>query len=727
MTEGSFVKIGGELLADALLAKVTVLEELNNHWWCEIECRQTADQRFPVEDMLGKDLSVTAVGEDGAEVSIFSGFILESELEYEASGSYGARLRGVSRSYLMDLTPRRQYYYQQSANQVAQKLVSATGLALEGTVDGPQLSYVQVAETDFHYLLRLVDESEKWLRPSEKGVEIQDSFQSGITLDWRGEHGLLHFATAGKLAQPSAAGSHYDYRKMQSEVAQKIKDDPAFYASSDAMVQAVKTTSAMVPGDFSAPRKRLLEVADLQDRLKKETRRSLGRSVICRGVSRERTLKAGNEVQITGTLDGNGTYGVIRVVHRWTSKGYENEFLCTPWKKYTNPHPPSAPHIDGVVPARVLDNNDPQGLGRLQVQYFWQEDSHTCWLRLMTPHSGADRGFMFLPEIGDEVWVMFEEGDPERARVLGSSWNGVLHPPREQFWGEDIAPNDVKRIVTKSGHRITIVDKPGKNSIVVATPKHLKISLIENSDETGDAMLTLHSDGDIVLNAPNGRIHAHSKLFSRQVGDALVPGEAGKSRKGKKQGGIPSGVISSKSASQIPNITSIGGLKDLGCGGFDWRIWWDIPHGSSRSGWVIQEITATFDAQKADGSEAFKKTYHYWEAWPVEKGKKISRFQDKHELPPFDDQYYTGARPGTKGTNTYVAKAKFFEGDLPADFKQSNPDTIAGDLYSTKKRPNFWDGTGIDHNITATWDCTASTGASHVSGTAGSKTITGTK
>jgi len=61
MAEASFVKIGGELLSDSLLARVTVLQELNSHWWCEIECRQTSDQRFPAEDMLGKDLTVTAV------------------------------------------------------------------------------------------------------------------------------------------------------------------------------------------------------------------------------------------------------------------------------------------------------------------------------------------------------------------------------------------------------------------------------------------------------------------------------------------------------------------------------------------------------------------------------------------------------------------------------------------------------------------------------------------
>jgi uncharacterized protein involved in type VI secretion and phage assembly len=126
---------------------------------------------------------------------------------------------------------------------------------------------------------------------------------------------------------------------------------------------------------------------------------------------------------------------------------------------------------------------------------------------------------MFMPEIGDEVLVAFEHGDPERPYVIGCLWNGVHQAPRDEFWGGDIDPNDVKRIVTKSGHRIQLVDKEGKESIVIATPKELKISLIENTDETGRSMITLHSEnGDIFFSAPNGRIHFHSKLFSREIG-----------------------------------------------------------------------------------------------------------------------------------------------------------------------------------------------------------------
>lgn len=517
MIGGGFITIDGKRVDDHDILLVVVSQELNAHWWCDIEYRDSPDRRIPAEDRLGKDLVVMGVEPDGSQVPVFTGFVLESELVYEVSGSYKGRLRAVSWSYLMDLTPRREYYYQLSASDVAKKLVANNDLELKGDVDGPTLSYVQMGETDFHFLLRLTDESEKWLRPTEDGIEIQAQFQQGGKLEWRGEHGLRHFSVRGRMSHPASAGTHYDYRKMQSKVTVGVKDEPDFYPSAAQMVKAVKSSSAAL-SDFSGERTRLMPVDDLQPRLKKESRRSLGHGASCWGASLQQTLKPGDEVEISGVLDAHGTYGLVSVTHQWTDRGYENHFVCTPWKKYTVPHAPAPPRRDGIVAARVTDNNDPHNLGRLQVQYFWQETSHTCWLRLMTPHAGAGRGFMFLPEIGDEVWVMFEEGDPERARIIGSGWNGVHKLPSEEFWGGDVKPNDVKRIVTKSGHRITIVDKPGKNSMVLATPNHLKISMIENSDETGDAMLALHSDGDIVLSAPNGRIHTRGKLVSREVG-----------------------------------------------------------------------------------------------------------------------------------------------------------------------------------------------------------------
>ena len=238
------------------------------------------------------------------------------------------------------------------------------------------------------------------------------------------------------------------------------------------------------------------------------------------GTSRNPELCPGNTVTIVGVLDALGTYGVTRVEHHWTPQGYHNEFHCTPWKNYTDPQPPQFKPWLGLVPARVVEHNDPKKMGRIKVQYFWQEDGPAHTPRMMTPHAGADRGFMFMPEVGDEVLVAFEEGDPERPYVLGCVWNGVDVVPRAAFRKDDIAPNEVKRIVTKSGNRLQMVDTPGKESIVLSTPNSLKISLVEDGGSpTGRETLLLNSDaGDIILNAPNGRIHFHCKFFSREVG-----------------------------------------------------------------------------------------------------------------------------------------------------------------------------------------------------------------
>ena len=485
-----------------------------------VHCRQTKDKRFPAEDFLGKELTLSVLDDQGAEIELFRGFVLESELEYEVFGSQTGRLLGVSQSYVMDLTSRREYYFQMTPEDVSRELVAISGLELTGTLEGQKLSFVQMAESDFNFLLRFVDESEKWLRPSHTGVEVRDAFQPGLKLQWRGEYGLLRFEVLGKLHTRSLTGSHYDYRKMESRVTGGVQDDAALYGSATKMTGATKAQAAKMGGGFVTARERLLAVDDLSPRLKKESRRATGQMVTCRGVSREQRLRAGDEVTIEGVLDANGTYGLIRVEHQWTVNGYSNEFLCTPWKRYTNPEAIPVPRFDGVVPARVADNNDPEGLGRLQVQYYWQEDSYTCWVRAMTANAGADRGIFMLPEIGDEVWVMFEEGDPERGRVLGSTWNGIMNPPREELWGGDTAPNDVKRLVTKSGHRLSLDDKDGKNAIVIATPKHVNVSMMESSNETGDSMLALHSDGDMFLSAPSGRIHFHSKFWSREIGSA---------------------------------------------------------------------------------------------------------------------------------------------------------------------------------------------------------------
>ena len=515
------LKIGGNLVEDAILSFVEVTQELNHHWWCTIQCRQTEDKRFPAESFLGKDVQILAYDEENeVDAVIFDGFVLDVELTYELWGSYTAQLIAVTRSYRTDLTPRQMYFEESTLADVAGTLAGLSNVDITVNVSSKKaLNYVQWGESDFRFLNRLADDHAAWMRPTPSGLEINNAFTAGPTLKWREENGLLKFKTRGTLSPPAFDGAHYDFHAMESSTYSGVTGSPSFYSSIGDMVSAVKSASQKLPPGYAFQRSRCATLNDYSALLAKESTRALGRSVVAHGESRDRRVKAGDTIVIDGTLDAHGTYGVTKAVHRWTSNGYMNEFVCTPWQNYMSPEPPAMRVWNGLVSARVVEHADPKLMGRVRIQYIWQENTVTYWARMMTPHSGSDRGQMFMPEIGDEVVVAFEDGDPERPIVIGCLWNGVDQAPRDEFWGGDVEPNNVKRIVTKSGHRLQMIDQPGKESIVLATPKHLKVSLIETTDETGRSMLTLHSEnGDIFLSAPNGRVHVHSKFFSREVG-----------------------------------------------------------------------------------------------------------------------------------------------------------------------------------------------------------------
>jgi len=82
----------------------------------------------------------------------------------------------------------------------------------------------------------------------------------------------------------------------------------------------------------------------------------------------------------------------------------------------------------GVVRALVVDVQDPESAGRIKVRFPSLPNSFEAWARVSLPLGGNQTGLWALPEIGDEVVVAFEEGDPRNPMVLGSLWNGKRPP-----------------------------------------------------------------------------------------------------------------------------------------------------------------------------------------------------------------------------------------------------------------------------------------------------------
>lgn len=126
-------------------------------------------------------------------------------------------------------------------------------------------------------------------------------------------------------------------------------------------------------------------------------------------------------------------------------------------------------HFYGVYPALVVDNQDPDGIGRVRIRLPWSPDpddaAYEAWARIATLMAGNNRGSWFIPDPDDEVLVAFEGGDPRRPFVVGMLWNGTDTPPESMD-----ADNNLKTILSRAGVRITMDDSDGAVSLTLSTP-----------------------------------------------------------------------------------------------------------------------------------------------------------------------------------------------------------------------------------------------------------------
>ncbi|HDS1060753.1 type VI secretion system tip protein VgrG [Pseudomonas putida] len=119
--------------------------------------------------------------------------------------------------------------------------------------------------------------------------------------------------------------------------------------------------------------------------------------------------------------------------------GYHNKFVCVRRKIAFRPQLSTRkPLINGPQTAIVVG---PPGeeiftdeLGRVKLQFHWDRlgqfnDQSSCWVRVA--QSGASGGFgsIQIPRVGDEVVVVFLDGNPDRPLIMGSLYNSTNTPP----------------------------------------------------------------------------------------------------------------------------------------------------------------------------------------------------------------------------------------------------------------------------------------------------------
>jgi uncharacterized protein involved in type VI secretion and phage assembly len=189
--------------------------------------------------------------------------------------------------------------------------------------------------------------------------------------------------------------------------------------------------------------------------------------------------------------------------------------------------------IHGVAVGEVTDNKDPDGLGRVRLQLPWHEDGDASgWSRCAMGMAGKDRGLFLLPEVGDEVLVAAEKGDPSHLYILGVLWNGANKPPADNADGA----NNTRVLKSRSGHTIRFNDDESAPEVELRLQDGKKVALnkggITVSDgknnevtiNTSDSSIHIRAGQKLVLEASNIEIKAGAAMTIQASGTLTVKG-----------------------------------------------------------------------------------------------------------------------------------------------------------------------------------------------------------
>lgn len=168
-------------------------------------------------------------------------------------------------------------------------------------------------------------------------------------------------------------------------------------------------------------------------------------------------------------LDGQ-QYIVVQMNGCASSDAETLDIEAIPYKENEFVFPPAAP-VGPIREAKaqrafITHNTDPLKMNRVRVRYPWQGQTEdpTPWIRIALPMASDGSGFNFLPQIGDEAIINYENGNIEKPYVEGMLYTRAAEED------ESTVPYAFKRdkarvISSVNGHSIIFSDPPATTNV----------------------------------------------------------------------------------------------------------------------------------------------------------------------------------------------------------------------------------------------------------------------
>jgi uncharacterized protein involved in type VI secretion and phage assembly len=476
------------------------------------------------KDFIGKGIEIafkSSLAKGSNVQNEFYGIITEITLDRRNRGNKVILVRGHSPTILLDGTPNCRSYTKKTLNDLVSIIhgqIPQNDLKVNcSPVFTDEIPYiVQYKESNFHFLNRIANKYGEWCFYNGKELNfgrIGKSNKIVLPID----KDLSDFDFSIKIQNLNYKALTYDYLQDNTyfQEAKNVQVNDLDPFGNHALTQSEKVFKQKnifySPGYFK-------DEKDFDDQGEtKKTEKTKG-LIISNGDSDNPLINVGTIINIKGKGTNESDFGefiIISINHSIDVTGnYVNHFTAIPAQANVPPiNFNITPPVSEVQPAVVKDNDDPENLGRIKVQFFWHENiDETPWIRILQSYGGKmkgsdQHGFYFIPEIGDEVMIGFENDNPDKPFVIGNLYHKNSKP---DHWYN--AKNNIKSIRTRNGNQIIFIDENGKEEIRIlnkddqSPTNEISLSLNNNGK------ITIKSIGDLEISGKSIKISAQNDI-----------------------------------------------------------------------------------------------------------------------------------------------------------------------------------------------------------------------
>jgi phage protein D/phage baseplate assembly protein gpV len=513
--EPSVTLSGNPLPASVTLERVIVDESVLLPATCALTIRDPDRDVIQTTGFdLGSALTVDAV--TGNETKqIFDGEITSLEAELDATGSH-VIVRAYGKSHRLHRGRKTRTWTETTDSDAVQSVLSEAGLT--ATVDSTSVVHpflAQTAQTDWEFVgeraravgfqFGLVDGQLKFAKP--------EAPSGGVSL--KVDENLVTFrprvSGVGQAGTIEARG--WDVATNDAVVASATVKSTATASVSLAPTQA---TQAFGEKTFAAATLPLAQQDAAQAVADALAERIASTFVEAEGSTfGDPGLRAGSAIAIAGAgYPFDGDYSLTEVRHVFDAwDGYLTHFTISGRQERSllglasvgatnGAGAPPASGLHGPFVGVVTDTKDPDNVGRVKVKVPWlADDAVTDWARVVYPGAGTERGLVLVPEVDDEVLLLFAGGDLERAYVIGSLYNANgLPPDGSTLVSQSDGTTALRLLKTRKQHLLKLDDAEAGGGITIQTGDSQQGKIVLDA---AAHTITIESGGDITIEAKN--------------------------------------------------------------------------------------------------------------------------------------------------------------------------------------------------------------------------------